>query len=405
MSNAQYEKLNMEGINASEGSFVKDLQGQTGVGFQEGQHVHKDWWAKTISYDVAMENIQNAQRQRVELTVEARNIRAANVDGKMRVCVGSDCFSPTSHALSQFSIRSEVPSSTILSKMNDQEGFDEQDADTMVQLFNNYARRLDQDKKFRLRTYTDGTLRAFLTEKYAIVDNRWFLDTLRTLVPNGRLSHWEGDEDTIYGNILLPDSIIDYSAHDDSDYGAMVAIGNCEIGKRVISQRPSIFRSICMNGCIWGEKGGKPINRRHVGEIDLYALKIDMAANIEYQLSLNTDIIRRFLDTAKAEYSFRGRSARAVIAVVCKTYKLTQKHAKEVISQWVEHESEQLTLFGVINAITRAGQKFTAMDWVKLDEVGGELANVGINKWEQYLKVADTLSDEDCFKVFNDEPV
>ena len=42
-----YEKLQMT-ANASEGSFVRELQGQTGVGFQKDMHVHKDWYATTI---------------------------------------------------------------------------------------------------------------------------------------------------------------------------------------------------------------------------------------------------------------------------------------------------------------------------------------------------------------------
>jgi hypothetical protein len=40
-----YEKLRMT-ADKSEGDFVRTLQGQTGTGFQEGTHVHKDWYQK-----------------------------------------------------------------------------------------------------------------------------------------------------------------------------------------------------------------------------------------------------------------------------------------------------------------------------------------------------------------------
>ena len=52
-------------------------------------------------------------------------------------------------------------------------------------------------------------------------------------------SHWKGDEDTHdLAIFLLPDTIMDYGQDDDTDYGGMVSISNCEIGKRRISQYP-----------------------------------------------------------------------------------------------------------------------------------------------------------------------
>ena len=66
----------------------------------------------------------------------------------------------------------------------------------------------------------------------------------------------------------------------------MLSIGNCEIGKRRISQVPSLFRSICLNGCIWGQCKGKEIKKRHIGEIDLQELSYAIYENIEAQLPL-----------------------------------------------------------------------------------------------------------------------
>ena len=71
-----------------------------------------------------------------------------------------------------------------------------------------------------------------MTDKYTPVDNRWYLEALKEFLPDARYSHWKGDEDTIFGNLLLPDSIMDYGQDDDTDYGGMVSISNCEIGKR-----------------------------------------------------------------------------------------------------------------------------------------------------------------------------
>jgi len=285
-------------------------------------------------------------------------------------------------------------------KNNGQERFqrDEQDADTLVAVAENALRRVEADKKFRLRTYQDGTLRAFLTEKYAPIDNRWYLEQLENILPGGRLSHWRGDADTIYGNVLLPDTIIDYGQDDDTDYGGMLSIGNCEIGKRRISQAPSIFRAICLNGCIWGQTKGKAISKVHRGAINLEGLAADIRQNIEAQLPLLPDGIERFLGIKV--HTSDEVSMKNLIGAVCSDKKLGRKESTEVLTQWVQHERADRNLFGIVNAVTRAGQTFDNTGWVKFDELGGSLLDMNENRWDALKKRADTYTDKEIEKVF-----
>lgn len=393
-----YDKLKMT-ADANEGSFVKDLQGSTGTGFQKGTHVHKDWWATTMSYDDAMEILQRGNDEREDIMAPVKAIEASvNDDGNFVFNVDDREFQPTDWALQQFSIRSKVPSSTVIQKLRSQEDADSQDSEVMAYLANNSLRRLDQDKKFRLRTYTDGTCRAFVTDKYAPIDNRWYLDQIREILPEGRLSHWRGDEDTIFGNVLLPDTIIDYGQSDDSDYGGMLSIGNCEIGKRRITQVPSLFRSICLNGCIWGQVSGKEIKKRHIGEIDLQELSFAIYENIEAQLPLLDMGVRKLLGLQSMEVE--DAKMRQVFATVAMDHKLTKKEVTEVFSQWATHESQDRNLFGVVNAVTRAGQTLDNMSWVRFDQVGGSLMDTSETRWASMLTRAESLHDKDLEKVY-----
>ena len=392
-----YDKIEMT-AGKNEGSFVADLQGKTGVGFAENHHVHKDRYATTISYDDALDSAQRAATNREDILAPVSQIQGSvNSDNEFVFSVQDREFRPTDHALQQFSIRSGVPSSSVLRELRGQEDYDQQDADVMSYLANNALRRLDQDKVFRLRTYTDGTCRAFVTDKYAPVDNRWYLETLQEFMPEGRLSHWKGDEDTIYGNILLPDTIIDYT-DDDSDYGGMISIGNCEIGKRRISQTPSLFRSICLNGCIWGQVKGKQIRRRHIGDIDLGALKIEIGENIEYQLPLLPNAITKFL--TMRDFENGDVSMKNIIAAVCKDERIGKRESTEVLGQYAEYENHERNLFGVINAITRAGQAFDNATWLKFDEIGGSLLETTDSRWSAILKRAESMQAADFEKVF-----
>lgn len=384
--------------NKGEGDFVRTLEGTTGTGFEKGTHVHKDWWAKTKTYEQVMEDAQVAVQNREDILVEAKNISCVSEDNDFFIKLGDGRkFRPTDHAIEQFSVRTEVTSSSFLREMRNIEGFDSSDADTMATVGNNALRRIDGDKTFRLRTYTDGTCRAFVTDKYAPVDNRWYLETLAEFVPGGRFSHWRGDEDTIYGNILIPDTIMDYGA-DDSDYGGMISVGNCEIGTRRISQTPSLFRAICMNGCIWGQTAGEKIRRVHRGNIDLDSLKLEIAKNIQHQIPLLAPGIKTFLatramDTGKA-------SIKGIVAAVSSDYKLTKREATEFLDQYITMESGERNLFGIINGLTRAGQKFDNKTWVRFDEIAGSLLETSADRWNTILRRADTFTDKDYEKVF-----
>jgi hypothetical protein len=384
--------------NKSEGDFVRNLQGATGTGFEKGTHVHKDWWAKTKTYEQVMEDAQIAVQNREDILVATKDISCVseNNDFFLKLSDGRK-FRPTDHAIEQFSVRTEVTSSSFLREMRNIEGFDSNDANTMAIVGNNALRRIDGDKTFRLRTYTDGTCRAFVTDKYAPVDNRWYLETLAEFVPGGRFSHWRGDEDTIYGNILIPDTIMDYGA-DDSDYGGMISVGNCEIGTRRISQTPSLFRAICMNGCIWGQTAGEKIRRVHRGNIDLDSLKLEIAKNIQHQIPLLAPGIKTFLatramDTGKA-------SVKGIVATVSSDYKLTKREATEFLEQYITMESGERNLFGIINGLTRAGQKFDNKTWVRFDEIAGSLLETSADRWATILRRADTFTDKDYEKVF-----
>jgi hypothetical protein len=394
-----YNKIEMT-ASADQGSFVRGLTGNTGTGFADNTHVHKDWWSKTLSFEDVMQTAQTAIDNREDILTETKNISCVvdNNEFRFRVADGRT-FRPTDHCIEQFSTRTGVTSSSFLREMRNIQEFDNNDAEVMVAVGNNALRRIDMDKKFRIRTYTDGTARAFVTEQYAPIDNRWYLEVLQEFIPDGRFSHWKGDEDTIYGNVLIPDTIMDYGQDDDTDYGGMISVGNCEVGTRRISQLPSLFRAICMNGCIWGQVSGDKIRRVHRGNIDLTVLKLEIAKNIQHQIPLLAPGIRKFLDTRSLEI---GKSnTKGVIAAVASDYKLSKKESTEFLEQYITYETHEANLFGIIAGITRAGQMFDSKTWVHMDEIAGQLVDLSADRWNTILRRADTFTDKDYEKVFS----
>jgi len=255
--------------------------------------------------------------------------------------------------------------------------------------------RVDQDKPRLFRTWTDGTLRALLSEQYTIVNNGWFLDVLSKAIPGGMVSHWKGDADSIFGNILIPDTI---RAEKDSDFGGMLSVGNSEIGTRRISSLPSVFRAICMNGCIWDQQEGQGINKVHRGKVNFGELEAMIIENLTKQIPLLPQGIERLLGLRA--FGCGDTALPSILTQTAIDHSMSKRQVSEVYDGWAEEirllgRKDATTAYGLTNAITRAGQRLGSNEqWVKFDTIGGEFANMDRNDWDRFRNRAGNLSDK-----------
>ena len=398
-----YEPIKGQG---NQGQFVHDGQD---MAKKEGfGHVSKLWYDKTISYDEGMELLESERGQREDFLVPRSDITfdVREIDGQWKFGAEIDdrFFVPTDHALVQLVSKACKGKGTgfVRDLTNDDSKFkrDEFDARTIKGIISNGIRRVDASTKYKIRCHNDGTMRAFLSERYAEVDNRWYLEQIKNIIPAGRLSHWKGDSNTIWGNVLIPDTIRE---EDDSDYGGMVSIGNCEIGKRNVKSLPSVFRAICMNGCIWDQTKGFEIKVRHIGDIDLNSLAMKLRTNIEAQIPLLPQGIQRMLGVRAKGTD--GVPMKSLIAATAETHKIDKRGASAVLQAWIKDESpiapESRSLFDIVNSVTRAGQSLDNQSWVRFDEIGGQLVNYTDNQWTNLKNRAESYDDKDFKRVFS----
>ncbi len=398
-----YEPLRGQG---TQGDFV--LNSQT-IATDEGfSHVSKTWYDKTLSYDEGMELLESERGQREDFLIPRSEIAfdVREIDGQWKFGAEIDdrFFVPTDHALVQLVSKACNGKGTgfVRDLTNDHPKFkrDEFDARTIRGIITNGIRRVDASTKYKIRCHNDGTMRAFLSERYAEVDNRWYLEQIKNIIPAGRLSHWKGDSNTIWGNVLIPDTIRE---EDDSDYGGMVSIGNCEIGKRNVKSLPSVFRAICMNGCIWDQTKGSEIKVRHIGDIDLNSLAMKLRNNIEAQIPLLPQGIQRMLGIRAKGTD--GVPMKNLIAATAETHKIDKRGASAVLQAWIKDESpiapEDRSLFDIVNSVTRAGQSLDNQSWVRFDQIGGQLVNYTDSQWTNLKSRAESYDDKDFKRVFS----
>lgn len=386
------------------GDFVH--AGQTMAKEQNFRNVSKLWYDKTISYEDGLQQLEEGKAETYDYKLPAGSVRAAVSDGgELVMVIDGQEFLPTPHALRQLSGVNFADCGTWTTenlrqpKLNQKGDVlyqrDRNDAETIATILENGRRRLDSKKELLFRTRTDGTLRAVMsasTRGYAIIDNRWYLELLKEVVPGGRLSHWRGDADEIYGNILIPDSI---RSESDSDYGGGLSVGNSEIGTRRICQFPWLFRAICMNGNIWDRTNGKATNKVHRGKVDLFSLGESIKANIVEQIPLTTAMVDTMLATRR--YLMGNLSSLAVIAAVAYNEKLSKSQGTAVYKAYgLEPDA---SLFGVVNAVTRAGQTLENEQWVNFDMIGGKMMQYGDKEWGNLLKKAESLEAKDISEM------
>ena len=383
----------------SQGDFVH--QGQK-MGAAHGfKNVSEKWLTKTISFEDGLALLEKGKAATEDVMATPREMRPMVADDGRFVLKLRDgrSYVPTEHSVSQMGAWGQCGRFPLrlLENPTDSKGEalysrDRGDSETLVRVFENGFRRLEQDKKFLFRTRQDGTLRAMLSDKYAIVENRWFIESLAKLIPGGRLSHWRGDSDSIWGNVLIPDTI---RAEEDSEYGGMLSVGNSEIGERTLFSLPSIFRAICQNGCIWGQEKGERVKVVHKGKIDLDELYLLIKENLDRQIPLLPDGIVRLLKTK--EMDFVG-SPEPLFAQLAIQSKFSKKQASGLLLAYAQEPAK--SLFGLVNAVTRAGQELSNEQWFASDLVGGVLTNYTADHWSAFKKRAAALPPKEVEAAF-----
>ncbi len=359
------------------------------------RNVSKSWFETTTPIRYEIERLAASREERKYVPVSFCHLRPVAKNGRFGLQHRGHIFFPDEYAAGQLGtilgIGVHHPQKLITEMTVDS-------ADVMVRAYENASKGVRDTSGWVLRVEEGNVLRGILPEASTFVENEWYLRVVESAVPGGRLSHWRGDDWTIYGNVLIPDTIRQEA---DSEYGAMVSLSNSEVGKRVLRQRPSLFRAICLNGNIWGRTRGQDFTFNRRERFDQGALEKTLRANIHDQIP----IAIRALDEFLATRTFKTKvSMKAVIAETARELSLSRRLAAAILAGWwlekLETPDSANSLFGLVNAVTRAGQRESNAMWVRFDEIGGALAAMKRADWENLATRASVLKPRDVDATF-----
>ena len=401
------------------GDFVSDNQQMSGE--QDFGNVSKAWLDKCTTYDDALEVLHDGARYSSDVVTKAKAWEAVCEPEtpyndkhvfRMKNWDTGMTYTPTRYATRQLASWLHLSTGTVKDALDpvysDRDKtqvlwpVSEESIRGFTTTVNARLPKLQEpgggDRELMFRMWTDdNTIRSVHSKKYARIDSRWFVEKLKDMIPGGMLSHWRGDRDNIYGNILIPDTIRE---EDDSDYGGMMSVGNSEIGMRRLSATPSVFRSICMNGCIWDQEVGHTLQVRHIGDIDLRDLEVRLRDNLQAQIPLMDSNITRMLSTR--ERGVEGVDMKNIFAAVSKEFSTTKSENTGILKAYsVENEilaGNANNAFGITQAMTRYGQDLDNEGWVRFDELGGRMVTLTDSKWSAIVSRARTYTTADVEK-------
>lgn len=279
-------------------------------------------------------------------------------------------LTPTSWATTQVCQRLNIPASYF--KRCPPELQDEQFNYWIDHVGQNGHTHAPKAERWLLRTKDDG-LRGVLTERYACLDNRDVLETLRPLIePHYQVGWFALTDESFHLRLLDPKLAREVLPHDRLVAG--VHLANSEVGKRAVTVDAMVYRLVCSNGLVRLVRGSSLMHQRHVSwskprfEVALrQAVHEALVHGVGFieRMSWATTMGVPDMDTALDQLGQR--------------WGLSQTTTANVRQSLLDMPAgQQDTLYGLANAVTHAAQALPADDRYTLETLAGDLVEKGL---------------------------
>lgn len=337
---------------------------------------------------------------------EEPRVKAVIADEKFHILdkTANKLYKPTKHFLSQLASKTKWGSYTLNKLYNSKNVKHQMILKELVDI--SFHEDFGKEMFFRFNDQ-DDSCRAFLSDRYAVIDNNWVLDQTRNFLPqdcNEAVACDRSGDDYINFSVAIPAS---FKSDDDSDYGGLIKIKNSEIGTHRLDISAGVFRTICTNGMIGWIKHDD-VSVVHRGKVDLGSLAKQIQSAISNHIKSIPMMIDKLLSTKKMIFG-EGASMTPLFASVAQTYKFSRAEIEASQGGWMVEKKETpyyaKTLFGMVNSLTRGSQKVGEASWEKLNEVGGTLASYSDDDFIRLKNKANALTTKEVHSILGKELV
>lgn len=247
----------------------------------------------------------------------------------------------------------------------------------------------------------DNKARAFLSSRYRPLDNHELAEiALPQLLESGcRIESCDVTEKRMY--IKAVTEKVSFEVKKGDIVQAGIVISNSEVGMGALSIEPLLFRLICLNGAIINDA---KMRRTHLGRgneqfdgaVEFFRDATKEADDRAFWLKVQDTIGAAFSQIAFDKFAERWQAATQdrITADPLKVVEMTKLHfslAETERNSILKHllTSDDLTKFGLANAITRTAQDVESYDRAtELERLGGTVIELPKREWTMLAEAA-----------------
>jgi hypothetical protein len=260
----------------------------------------------------------------------------------------------------------------------------------------------NREPEERMVRTLDGVARAFLSNRYRRIDNYEIASAVLPIIgemPDARFESCQITENRMYIKVINPRLVTEVVPGDIVQAGLVIT--NSETGQGAFSVQPLIYRLVCSNGMTVNDAA---IRRNHVGRVtsaeENFLIYRDetIAADDRAFLMKVQDTVRSAVDEVRFHQVVglmrEAKDARmntadvpGVVKLAAKNFSITESESGGVLQHLVE--GNDLTLYGLSNAVTRYSQDVPSYDRAsELEAIGYNVLSMGQRQWNRLNQAA-----------------
>ena len=258
-----------------------------------------------------------------------------------------------------------------------------------------------EPSKRMLRTM-GGTARAILSNRYRRIDNLEIAQVVLPIIGEMEGAHVEScqiTESRMYLKVV--NTRLEAEVVPGDIVQAGVIISNSEVGLGSVCIQPLVYRLVCSNGMIINDAQTR---RNHVGRTNetdesfqLYSEETLMAEDKAFVLKIQ-DTVRAAVDEARfsqvismmktaKQVAMNTQDVPGIVRLASREFHITDDESTGVLQHLIE--GNDLTLYGLSNAITRHSQDIENYDRAtELESIGYNILSMPQRQWNRINQMA-----------------
>ena len=260
----------------------------------------------------------------------------------------------------------------------------------------------EREPSKRLVRTLGSTARAFLSNRYRCIDNFGIAEAVLPILmqmEGARFESCEITESRMYLKVVNPRLEAEVSPGDIVQAG--VIISNSEVGLGSVSIEPLVYRLVCKNGMVVNDAQTR---RNHVGRVNnteenilLYSDETLAADDHAFVLKIQ-DTVRAAVEEARfshvvgmmqsaKEVRMNTADIPGIVKVASREFRITDEESTGVLQRLIEEND--LTLYGLSNAVTRHSQDVESYDRAtELENIGYNILTMQPSIWNRINQMA-----------------